>query len=61
MIMDTTIKIYLKCLGLVLTGSGIFWFLRDLFIADHDRWTWFSRLLAGAIVLGISALIPDKR
>lgn len=61
MIMDSTIKIYLRYLGIVVTISGVGWFIRDLFAVDHDRWTWLSRIVAGAIILGLSALIPDKK
>lgn len=61
MIMDSTIKVYLRFLGIVLTLSGLFWFIRDLFLADHDRWTWFSRVVMGGLILGLSALISEKQ
>lgn len=51
------IKALVKFGGIFLTIAAVVW----TFVEPNDHWLWFSRYVAGLVLLGISALIDPKK
>jgi len=60
-IWNNAVKIYLFYTGLWFSASGTIRFWAGMIHGDmDDHWVWFSRFVAGGILLGLSTLIKKE-
>jgi hypothetical protein len=51
---------YLFWMGCLMTVAALLWIVVDIIKGNLDRYTWFSRLVAGGIFLALSAMIHNE-